>query len=105
MVAWQLTKPDRLPTSWGGSGVTPPPSAWRRGRLAAKPTTPRSRRCRPGGGLLCRLGWWAVAAVDPEWIARWWHESKPDADGDSELADLGTDLDDLGRRLAERWGC
>ena len=56
-------------------------------------------------GLLCRLGWWAVAAVDPEWLARWWHEASPLDRRQREIADLGTDLDDLGRRLAERWGC
>ena len=26
-------------------------------------------------GLLCRLGCWAVAAVDPEWMARWWQDA------------------------------
>src|SRR5262249_33300535 len=24
--------------------------------------------------LLCRLGCWAVASVDPEWVLRWWQE-------------------------------
>jgi signal transduction histidine kinase len=56
-------------------------------------------------GLLCRLGCWAVAAVDPEWMARWWNESDPLARRQREIKHLGTDLDDLGRRLAERWGC
>jgi signal transduction histidine kinase len=56
-------------------------------------------------GLLCRLGCWAVAAVDPEWLARWWHEASPLDRRQREIADLGTDLDDLSRRLAERWGC
>jgi signal transduction histidine kinase len=56
-------------------------------------------------GLLCRLGCWAVAAVDPEWIARWWNEASALDRRQREIADLGTDLDDLGRRLAERFGC
>ena len=56
-------------------------------------------------GLLCRLGCWAVAAVDPEWMARWWNEPAHVDRRKRELADLGTDLDDLGRRLAERFGC
>jgi signal transduction histidine kinase len=56
-------------------------------------------------GLLCRLGCWAVASVDPEWMARWWHDSAGRARRQREVAELGTDLDDLGRRLAERWGC
>jgi signal transduction histidine kinase len=56
-------------------------------------------------GLLCRLGCWAVMAVDPEWMLRWWHDRSDVARRQRELADLGTELDDLGRRLAERWGC
>jgi len=56
-------------------------------------------------GLLCRLGCWVVAAVEPEWLVRWWHEESPISRRQREIADLGTDLDDLGRRQAERWGC
>ncbi len=56
-------------------------------------------------GLLCRLGCWAVAGVDPEWMARWWREPDKLDRRQREIADLGTDLDDLGRRLAERLGC
>ena len=56
-------------------------------------------------GLLCRLGCWAVASVDPEWLLRWWQEEVPASRRKREIADLGTELDDLGRRLAERWGC
>jgi signal transduction histidine kinase len=56
-------------------------------------------------GLLSRLGCWAVTAVDPDWMARWWQDGSVLSRRQRELADLGTDLDDLGRRLAERWGC
>ena len=56
-------------------------------------------------GLLCRLGCWAVAAVDPEWMARWWNEPTQLDRRQREIADVGADLDDLGRRLAERFGC
>ena len=56
-------------------------------------------------GLLHGLGRWAVAAVDPGWIARWLEETEPRTRQRMELTDLGTDLCDLGRRLAERWGC
>jgi len=56
-------------------------------------------------GLLCRLGCWAVAALEPEWLVRWWQEESPISRRQREIADLGTDLDDLGRRLAERSGC
>jgi signal transduction histidine kinase len=56
-------------------------------------------------GLLCRLGCWAVAAVDPEWMAQWWIERHQLDRRQREVADLGTDLDDLGRRLAERFEC
>ena len=55
-------------------------------------------------GLLCRLGWWAMAAIEPEWLLRWWHDD-PAARRRREIAATGSDLDDLGRRLAERWGC
>jgi len=56
-------------------------------------------------GLLCRLGCWAVAALQPEWLVRWWQDENPISRSQREIADLGTDLDDLGRRLAERSGC
>ncbi len=56
-------------------------------------------------GLLCRLGCWAVAAVDPDWVLRWWQDDSPVIRRKREIADLGAELDDLGRRLAERWGC
>jgi signal transduction histidine kinase len=56
-------------------------------------------------GQLCGLGWWAVAAVDPEWLVSWWRQDDPGLREPMDRADLGSDLDDLGRRLAERWGC
>ena len=56
-------------------------------------------------GLLHGLGRWAVAAVDPGWMARWLEETDPRNRQRMEQKDLGTDLSDLGRRLAERWGC
>ena len=56
-------------------------------------------------GLLHGLGRWAVAAVDPDWFALWLNEKDRTARRRLELADLGTDMVDLGRRLAERWGC
>ncbi len=56
-------------------------------------------------GLLHGLGRWAVAAIDPEWIVGWLSETDPSARHQLEVAQLGTDLCDLGRRLAERWGC
>ncbi len=55
--------------------------------------------------FLCRLGWWAVASVDAEWLATWWRELKQQDHPHREITQLGTDLDDLGRSLAERWGC
>ena len=56
-------------------------------------------------GFLSRLGCWAVAAVEPDWMVTWWQNGSVLSRRQRELADLGTDLDDLGRRLAERWGC
>lgn len=55
--------------------------------------------------LLHGLGRWAVAAIDPEWIVGWLSETDPSARRQREVSQLGTDLCDLGRRLAERWGC
>jgi signal transduction histidine kinase len=56
-------------------------------------------------GLLHGLGRWAAAAVDPGWLADW--VAEPDARGRLALerATLGTDASNLGRLLAERWGC
>jgi signal transduction histidine kinase len=56
-------------------------------------------------GMLHGLGRWGVAAVDPSWFARWYAEPDRDARSRLERAELGSDLRDLGRRLAERWGC
>jgi signal transduction histidine kinase len=58
-----------------------------------------------GAGFLSRLGCWAVAAVEPQWVVHWWREADAGCRRRKEIADLGTDLNDLGRRLAERWGC
>jgi signal transduction histidine kinase len=55
--------------------------------------------------LLCRLGCWIVAAIDPEWIVRWYNEEDAGARHRREMADLGTDLADLGRKAAEARGC
>jgi len=56
-------------------------------------------------GFLSRLSCWAIAAVEPEWLVRWWQEPDAGARRRAEIAGLGTELTDLGRRLAERWGC
>ncbi len=56
-------------------------------------------------GQLCTLGWWAVAAVDPDRLVAWWQEPDPVRREQAVLAELGSDLAELGRRLAERWGC
>ncbi len=56
-------------------------------------------------GMLCRLGCWAIAAVDPDWLLRWWQDESRALRREREIAGLGTELEDLSRRLAERWGC
>jgi signal transduction histidine kinase len=55
--------------------------------------------------LLHGLARWAVAAVDPAWLAAWMAE--PDAARRLELErhSLGCELTSLGRNLAERWRC
>lgn len=56
-------------------------------------------------GLLHGLARWAVAAVEPEWIVRWIDEPDPRVRRRWEIADLGADFGEVGRRLAERWAC
>ena len=54
--------------------------------------------------LLHPLGYWAVAAVDPEALADLLAEADPAARRDLERRRLGADAATLGRDLAERWG-
>ena len=56
-------------------------------------------------GLLHGLGRWAVAAVDPQWLADWFAEAEPQRRLDFERTTLETEVASLGRVLAERWGC
>ncbi len=56
-------------------------------------------------GFLSQLGCWVVAAVQPEWLVRWCREADPIARREREVAELGMDLNELGRHSAERWGC
>ncbi len=56
-------------------------------------------------GLLCRLGWWAVTAVDPDWMLTWWNSPDQATQRRLEIGGLGMPLSEMGRRLAERWGC
>ena len=55
-------------------------------------------------GRLCSLGCWAVAAVDPDGCLAGGARTTRLRER-MEQDDLGSDLGDLGRRLAERWGC
>ncbi len=56
-------------------------------------------------GLLARLGWWAAAVVDPAWLENWSRVSSTEARRRLEIADLGLELCEIGRRLAVCWGC
>ena len=44
-------------------------------------------------GLLHGLGRWAVAAVDPQWLADWLAEADPERRRELERATLGTEVD------------
>ncbi len=56
-------------------------------------------------GLLHGLGLWALAAVDPDRALAWLDADDRDARRELERRWLGRGLADLGRTLAERWGC
>jgi signal transduction histidine kinase len=56
-------------------------------------------------GLLHGLGRWAVAAIDPQWLADWLGEPVGPRRLEMERRTLGTEATSLGRVLAERWGC
>lgn len=73
-------------------------------RLAKEAGDPAPDRI-AAAGLLHRLGLWTVTAVDPEWLARWLSEADPAQRLRRERDDLGEELTDLGRRVAQRWGC
>ncbi len=56
-------------------------------------------------GLLHNLGIWAVAAISPELVVAWFQLTDPLARRDFETRKLGVEAANLGRILAERWGC
>lgn len=56
-------------------------------------------------GLLHGLGLWAVAALEPEWLAVWMGRPEGPERRAFERETLGTEVANLGRTLAERWGC
>ncbi len=74
-------------------------------RSLARETGDPDPECLVHAGLLHGLGRWAVASVDPGWIVRWLDEGDARARHVLEVSELGIDLCELGRRLAERWGC
>jgi signal transduction histidine kinase len=55
--------------------------------------------------LLHGLARWAIAAVDPAWLAAWLAEPDRAARREFERQGLGCELTTLGRVLAERWRC
>ena len=76
-------------------------AARRLARDAGDPEPDRVARA----GLLHGLGRWAVAAIDPQWLADWLAEPDPGRRLELERRTLGTEVTTLGRVLAERWGC
>ncbi len=56
-------------------------------------------------GMLHGLGRWAIAALDPEWLARWFALEDVQERRALEVRELGVELHCLGRTLSERWGC
>jgi signal transduction histidine kinase len=56
-------------------------------------------------GLLHGLGLWAIGALEPDWLVDWMGEPDLQRRHSLELQTLGTEASNLGRSLAERWGC
>lgn len=56
-------------------------------------------------GLLHGLGRWAAAAVEPRWLVDWLALADATERREWEFQSLGMEASELGRRLAERWGC
>jgi signal transduction histidine kinase len=73
-------------------------------RLAREGNVPEPDRI-ARAGLLHGLGRWAVAALDPEWLVRWFAVADREARRELERREIGVETDLLGRALAERWGC
>jgi signal transduction histidine kinase len=73
-------------------------------RLAREAGDPEPERV-ARAGLLHGLGRWAVAAIDPQWLVEWLDEADPKGRREFERRTLGREVTELGRILAERWGC
>jgi len=71
-------------------------------RLAREANDPDPDRV-ARAGLLHGLGFWAVAAVEPDWLARRLAPAGPTARQDFDAGE--SEVHALGRDLAERWGC
>lgn len=76
-------------------------AARRLAREAQDPDPDRVARA----GLLHGLGNWVVAALDPELLAQILAQPDPTSRREFEVRELGRETTDLGRELAERWGC
>ena len=66
LVAAGRCRRDPWPSCWAGSGGTRSPSGSR--RAAAREAGDPDPEALASVGPLCSLGYWAVAAVDPEWL-------------------------------------
>ncbi len=73
-------------------------------RLAREANDPDADRV-ARAGLLHGLGRWAVAALDPEGMARWFAVEDAHERRAFELREWGVELNCLGHTLAQRWGC
>jgi signal transduction histidine kinase len=103
-------------TSWWSSATGPVLEAlnrlWRHSvavgqatrRLAAEAGVADVERI-ARAGLLHGLGLWAIGALEPEWLVDWMGEPDLPRRHSLELQTLGTEASNLGRSLAERWGC
>ena len=95
--------PAKRPMRWRAFGGIRPPS--HRGSTAGPEASDPDADRVAQAALLHGLGRWALAAVDPEGMVRWFALEDAHERRGLELREWGVELNCLGTTLAQRWGC